>query len=129
EEDGGTVQPQGALGFNGQTLTAPGPMLVLSVPRACPGVQLTASPRVLPPTEEMMDVRVSYVSGPLRFQRLQRVECNEPLARDDVQIQSSTHLLLRATSTVPGRRIYTLYYRFLDRRNRVWMAPVQVYVR
>jgi O-antigen ligase len=129
EDDGQTVQLQGTLDFNGQTLTSPGPMLVLSVPRACPGVQLQATPRVLPPTEEMEDVRVSYVSGTLRFQRLQRVECNEPLARDDVRTLSSTHLLLRATSTIPGRRIYTLYYRFLDRQNRFWMAPIQIYVR
>ena len=37
--------------------------------------------------------------------------------------------MLRATSTVPDRRIYTLRYRFRDHQNRTWMAPVQIYVR
>src|SRR5207249_3224854 len=109
--------------------TGTGPMLTLSVPRACPGVLVTAEPRVLPPTGDMVDVRVHYTEGPLRFQRLARVECNEPLEQGDVRVLDSTHLLLHAVSTDPGRRIYTLYYRFMDRRGLIWMAPVQVYVR
>jgi putative inorganic carbon (HCO3(-)) transporter len=127
--DGRTVLLQGTLNFNGRTLTSLGPPLILSVPRACPGVSLIPSPRVLPATGGMVEVRVRYVEGDVRFQRLHRVESNEPLSKEDVRILSHTHVLLRAVSTIPGRRIYTLHYRFLDRRGLTWSAPVQVYVR
>jgi O-antigen ligase len=127
--DGLTVSLQGTFDFNGQTLTALGPLLTLSVPRAAPGVQVTAEPQAISPTGEMVMIQVHYTEADMRFQRLQKVEANEPLAADDVQILDDTHVMLRATSTVPDQRIYTLRYRFRDRRNRTWMAPVQIYVR
>jgi hypothetical protein len=127
--DGRTIVLQGTFDFNGRSLTSSGPVVTLSVPRACPGVSLVPSPRVLPATGEMLDVRVRYQASDLRFQRLYRVESNEPLGQDDVRILSHTHVMLRAVSTLPGCRIYTLYYRFVDRRGVTWSAPVQVYVR
>jgi hypothetical protein len=127
--DGRTVLLQGTLGFNGRSLTSLGPLLTLSVPKACPGAVLVPTPRVLPADGEMVEVRVRYDAPGLRLQRLQRVESNEALGRDDVRILSHTRVMLKAVSTVPGRRIYTLHYRFLDRRGLIWAAPVQVYVR
>jgi hypothetical protein len=127
--DGQTVQLQGTLTFNGQSLTTPGPMLTLSVPQASPGTDLVPSPRVLPPTGELIEVTIRYTEAGYRFDRLLRVACTEPLGRDDVRIKDSTHVLLRAISTTPGQRIYTLYLRFKDRYGLSWTAPVQVYVR
>jgi O-antigen ligase len=129
ECDGCTVTIQGTFSFNGQTLSALGPPLCLSVPRAATGTLVTATPRVIPPTDEMVEIRAQYVEGNLHFQRLWKVDANEALAAGDVQIVDDTHVLLRASSTVPGRRIYTLRYRFRDHLNRTWIAPVQVYVR
>jgi hypothetical protein len=129
EADGRTVTIQGTFSFNGQTLSAVGPSLCLSVPRSAAGTLLTAIPRVLPPSDQRVDVHIQYVEGKLRFERLWKVDANEALAPGDVQIVNDTHVLLRATSTVPGRRIYTLRYRFHDARNRTWTAPVQIYVR
>ena len=49
ECDGCTVTIQGTFSFNGQTLTAFGPPLCLSVPRAAAGTLVTATPRVISP--------------------------------------------------------------------------------
>jgi hypothetical protein len=128
--DGLTVSLQGTFDFNGQTLTALGPLLSLSVPRAAPGVQVTAEPQVIAPTGEMVMIEVRYTtSADMPFERLQKVDANEPLAADDVRILDDTHVMLRATSTTPDRRIYTLRCRFHDRQNRTWIAPAQVYIR
>jgi O-antigen ligase len=129
ECDGRTVTIQGTFSFNGQTLTAMGPPLCLSVPRPEAGTLITATPRVIAPTDEMVEIRVQYMPGTLRFERLWKVDANEALSPGDVQIVDDTHVLLHASSTVPGRRIYTLHYRFRDRLNRTWTAPVQIYVR
>ena len=132
--NGLTVALQGTFNFNGQTLTALGPPLCLSVPHPQagtlgPGVLVSADPQVIPPTGDMVEITVHYESAGLRFQRLQKVEANEPLAADDVRILDDTHVMLRATSITPGRRIYTLRYRFRSHQNETWMAPVQIYVR
>jgi hypothetical protein len=123
------VALQGTFNFNGQTLTALGPPLCLSVPRAGPGVLVTAEPQVIPPTGDMVEITAHYDAAGLRFPRLQKVEANEPLATGDVRIVDDTHVMLRAASTDPGRRIYTLRYRFRDPRNETWMSQVQIYVR
>jgi O-antigen ligase len=127
--DGLTVALQGTLDFNGQTLTSVSPPLTVSVPRACPGVRLTAEPQVLPPTGDPVEVQVHYEAPGLRLQRLLRVQANEPLRPDDVLIVTDTQVRLRAVSVEPGHRIYSLYYRFLDHRGSAWVAPVQIFVR
>lgn len=128
-DDGLSVGIEGTFNFNGQALTALGPLLRLSVPRACPGAALTVEPQVIPPTGGMVEITIQYAAPDLRFQRLRKVEANEPIAAGDVQILDDTHVMLRATSTDPGHRIYTLRYQFRDHQNETCMALAQIYVR
>jgi hypothetical protein len=127
--DGTTLELQGAFEFNGQTTTARSPVLTLTVTRACPGTVITATPQVIPPNGEIIDVHLQYDAPGLLFQRLQSVSANEPVAPGDIEIVTPTHLRLRAVSTVPNRRIYTAQYRFRDRYNLTWLGQVQIYVR